>query len=122
MKNRKLFYADDALKAIKSIRGARKLVMEHGISLARIVRGMNVEREHGSRFGRVTNVTHDSAKITAKIALAHLLEDHDYYKKLAAMERDNERNTGHSRVWVGGYIRVDGIRVRGHYRRPFSTR
>jgi hypothetical protein len=37
--------------------------------------GMNVEREHG-------NITHCSPVLSAKIALAHLRERPDYYRRL----------------------------------------
>jgi hypothetical protein len=50
-----------------------------------LVRGMEVEMEHGSRDPR-TNVTGDDPVITAKIAWAHLLELPDYYDRLEKME------------------------------------
>lgn len=49
--------------------------------------GLDVELEHGT--GDVqTNVTIDEALISGKIALAHLKEFPDYYKHLAAMEKE----------------------------------
>lgn len=48
--------------------------------------GINVELEHGSRFGSTTNVSSDSPVISGRIALAHLLEIADYYTRLDAME------------------------------------
>lgn len=48
--------------------------------------GLNVELEHGKKFGAITNLTNDSLKTTAKIAVAHLLEFPDYYKRLYKME------------------------------------
>lgn len=48
--------------------------------------GMEVELEHGSRDAQ-TNVTNDDLVTTAKIALAHLKEMPDYYRKLEIMER-----------------------------------
>jgi hypothetical protein len=50
------------------------------------VYGLNVELEHGKRRG-LTNVTNDNLQDTAKIAIAHLLEYPDYYKRLKKMER-----------------------------------
>jgi hypothetical protein len=41
--------------------------------------GLNIELEHGSKLGRLTNVTKNTLKLTAKIALAHLIEDPRYY-------------------------------------------
>jgi hypothetical protein len=47
--------------------------------------GMDVELEHGLQDPD-TNVTDDDPHITAKIALAHLNEFPDYYRRLARME------------------------------------
>jgi hypothetical protein len=51
--------------------------------------GMNVELEHGSR-DPLTNVTNDDPLMTGKIALAHLNEFPDYYKRLEQMEKEAE--------------------------------
>jgi hypothetical protein len=51
--------------------------------------GMNVELEHGSR-DPLTNVTNDDPLVTGKIALAHLNEFPDYYKRLEQMEKEAE--------------------------------
>ena len=45
-----------------------------------LVRGMNIEREHGLVSPK-TNVTNDDMITTAKIALAHLSEFPNYYNK-----------------------------------------
>ena len=42
--------------------------------------GINIETEHGS-INPLTNVTNDNLETTAKIALAHLNEYHNYYNK-----------------------------------------
>lgn len=47
--------------------------------------GLNVELEHGS-VNPITNVTKNNLLKTAKIALAHLIEFPDYYKRLKRME------------------------------------
>lgn len=47
--------------------------------------GMNVELEHGLH-DKMTNVTDDDPRTTAKIALAHLNEFPDYYTRLGEME------------------------------------
>lgn len=47
--------------------------------------GLEVELEHGSRNPQ-TDVTHDDALLTGKIALAHLNENPEYYYQLALME------------------------------------
>ncbi|MBC8060592.1 MAG: hypothetical protein H7Y18_07995, partial [Clostridiaceae bacterium] len=53
--------------------------------------GINVELEHGTRFGAKTNVTNNDSVFTGRIALAHLLEIPDYYTRLEIMERDAEK-------------------------------
>jgi hypothetical protein len=51
-----------------------------------LMRGMNVELEHGTRSPE-TDVTGDDPLVTARIALAHLREMPDYYERLDEMER-----------------------------------
>lgn len=48
--------------------------------------GLNVELEHGKKFGLLTNLTNDNLNKTAKIVIAHIFEYPDYYKRLAIME------------------------------------
>jgi len=52
---------------------------------------LNVELEHGSKFGILTNITNDSYEMTAKIAIAHLLEDPRYYYYLKKMEASRDK-------------------------------
>lgn len=52
---------------------------------------MMIELEHGKKYGGVTNVTNDNLLLTGKIALAHLLEYPDYYKRLDRMEKQAEK-------------------------------
>lgn len=47
---------------------------------------LNVELEHGSRYGKEYNVTHDNPDATARIVEAHLKEHYLYYKYLKEME------------------------------------
>ncbi|HZW81868.1 MAG TPA: DUF5661 family protein [Candidatus Deferrimicrobium sp.] len=49
--------------------------------------GLGVELEHGRR-DPTTNVTDDDPITTGKIALAHLNEFPDYYKRLAKLEKE----------------------------------
>jgi len=49
--------------------------------------GINIELEHGTRYGYMANVTNDSPVTTGRIALAHLIEISDYYTRLGNMER-----------------------------------
>jgi len=53
--------------------------------------GFNVELEHGSKFGSLTNISNDNPKVTAKIAIAHLKEDPRYYYYLNKMESAREK-------------------------------
>ncbi|OGO79286.1 MAG: hypothetical protein A2Y23_01415 [Clostridiales bacterium GWB2_37_7] len=52
--------------------------------------GLDVELEHG-RIDLHTNVTNDDPILTGKIALAHLNEFPDYYKRLTRMEEKAEK-------------------------------
>lgn len=52
--------------------------------------GMDVELEHGT-INSHTNVTNDDPILTGKIALAHLNEFPDYYKRLTRMEEEAEK-------------------------------
>ncbi len=47
--------------------------------------GVNVELEHG-KISSQTNVTDDNPLVTGKIALAHLNEFPDYYRRLKVLE------------------------------------
>ncbi|WHZ58171.1 DUF5661 family protein [Metabacillus hrfriensis] len=49
--------------------------------------GVNTELEHG-KLSSQTNVTGDDPLITGKIALAHLNEFPDYYKRLKVLEKE----------------------------------
>jgi len=51
--------------------------------------GLNVELEHGTQ-NKKTNITKDDVYVTAKIALAHLIEFPDYYQRLRKLESDAE--------------------------------
>jgi hypothetical protein len=52
---------------------------------------INVEMEHGKRYGTITNVTNDNLVTAARIALAHLIEFPDYYSELYKMESKLEK-------------------------------
>ena len=61
------------------------------VDLEQFRAGMDVEYEHGSRDPQ-TDVTHDDAILTGKIALAHMKEFPDYYERLERMEREAEQD------------------------------
>ena len=52
--------------------------------------GVNVELEHGTKFSK-TNVTNNDPILTGMIALAHLLEFPDYYKRLKVLEEEAKK-------------------------------
>lgn len=52
---------------------------------------LEVELEHGIKFGEITNVTNNDLYKTAQIALAHLIEYPDYYQRLYKMEKQAEK-------------------------------
>lgn len=60
------------------------------VTLEEFCSGLNTELEHGSRYGKGTNVSDDDPIITGQIAKAHLLEFPDYYSRLEEMEREAE--------------------------------
>lgn len=77
---------------------ARKLAKELKLDLRKVpiqewIYALHVEEEHGSMFESMaqTNVTHDNPHLTAMIALAHLIEYPDYYKRLRKMEQQAEQ-------------------------------
>jgi hypothetical protein len=53
--------------------------------------GLNVELEHGSKFGIFTNITNNNLSITSKIVIAHLTEFPDYYKRLLKLETQADK-------------------------------
>jgi hypothetical protein len=53
--------------------------------------GLEVELEHGKKISKLTNITHDNLDLTAKIAIAHLIEDPRYYKYLKQIESKREK-------------------------------
>ncbi len=57
-------------------------------------RGMDVELEHGT-VDPHTNVSNDDPLVTGKIALAHLNEFPDYYRRLDKMEEEAEEYWEH---------------------------
>ncbi|MDZ4150873.1 DUF5661 family protein [Methylicorpusculum sp.] len=57
------------------------------VDLQQFAKGLAVELEHGSHDPE-TDVTHDDALKTGKIALAHLKEFSDYYTRLEKVERE----------------------------------
>jgi len=65
------------------------------IPIDQLIKGLNVELEHGSRLGELTDITSNNLITTAKIVLAHLIEDPYYYKYLLPMEKRRERYWKH---------------------------
>ena len=74
-----------------NIKQAQKLAKQYQINLEQINfdewhYGLNVELEHGKKFGIITNITNNNLSLTAKIVIAHLTEFPDYYKRLLKLE------------------------------------
>ena len=59
--------------------------------------GINVELEHGTRYGYRSNISNDDPLLTGRIALAHLFEIPDYYTRLDIMERRAEKDKKHKK-------------------------
>ena len=82
-----------------NIKQAQKLAINYKINLDVINfsewhYGLNVELEHGKKFGIITNITNNNILITAKIVIAHLIEFPDYYKRLQKLE------TAADKFWI----------------------
>lgn len=83
----KQFTLNDAKTFIKHM---KINIKKEKFTLTDIVKGMNVELEHGSRDS-TTNVTDNDLLITGKIALAHLKEFPDYYVRLDRLEEEAKK-------------------------------
>ncbi len=59
------------------------------ITSERFRRGLEVELEHGTRFGDA-NVTNNHPILTGKIVLAHFKETLDYYERLEVAELEGD--------------------------------
>ncbi len=68
-----MFSLSDAVYAANEIG-----IMFNQFNIKDLLVGMNIELEHGTR-NPMTNITNDDLILTAKIALAHLMEYPDYY-------------------------------------------
>lgn len=81
-----------------SLEDAKRIAKVLGTTISpdRLLVGMNVELEHGTKSSK-TNVTDDDLLETAKIALAHLEENPggigfgDYYDQLEEMEKRSDK-------------------------------
>ncbi len=60
------------------------------VTLETMMEGIKVEMEHGLVDSR-TNISNDDLLTTMKIALAHLVEYPDYYRRLKTMESQAEK-------------------------------
>ena len=79
---------------------AKELKMDtKRFKLADFKKGLLVELEHGPKkkggMSDKTNVTGGNLKKTGKIALAHITENKNYYKKLAIMEKKSGKTKRH---------------------------
>ena len=86
--NQKIFFTREESSKI-----AEKLGIDFSkekFDLEEFYSGVNVELEHGTRFSK-TNVTNNDPILTGMIALAHLLEFPDYYKRLSVLEDEAKK-------------------------------
>lgn len=68
-------------------------ILFNNFSIKDLMIGLNIELEHGY-VNPLTNITNNDLIMTAKIALAHLMEFPNYYNEeygLPAMERELEK-------------------------------
>ncbi len=79
-----MFSIEDAAAALAA---AEVDISGERFTLDDVRAGMDIELEHGTRFSDL-DVTGNDPVATAKIALAHLREFPDYYKRLEVMERE----------------------------------
>lgn len=70
-----MYNVNDVIKIAHSLG-----VMFDRFGLEDLVRGLEIELEHGKRDS-LTNITNDDLELTMKIALAHLNEFPDYYNE-----------------------------------------
>ena len=62
----------------------------HKINPKQLSRGMEVEQEHNGKISESTNIVKGNQTKVAKIAVAHLKEDKNYYTHLDQMEEKYE--------------------------------
>lgn len=76
----------------KALQIAKKLKINLDIiSLEQWKKALEIEEEHGSKLSNKTNITHDSLLLTGLIAMAHLIEDPQYYLRLEKMEEESKK-------------------------------
>lgn len=96
LRNREMEFSKCAITPIMSIEEIGEAI---GIDWRKIDKkefkmGMEVELEHGKKFGRMTNVTNNDPIMTGRIVLAHLIEIRDYYTRLKQMEEEAKKELG----------------------------
>jgi len=78
-----------SLKQAKEV-GTLLNVNFKNVSVKTLRQGILVELEHG-KINKTTNVTNDDLIMTAKIALAHIVEFPDYYERLEKLEEQAKK-------------------------------
>lgn len=74
-----------------------------GYRIEQLVKGYDVELEHGSKLGEETNITNDDPVMTLKIEIAHLKERDDYYDALLQYV-ENKTYVTTSRTLENAYV------------------
>lgn len=100
------FTSDEAKKALRVIG-----MTEDDVDLDQLVKGMNVELEHGAR-NKDFDVTGNDPVLTAKIALAHLKEMGDYYDRLAEMEKGGGEGVLQESRVAGDWFKMHTMRIK----------
>ncbi len=80
----------------QAIRLARKFNVDLSVvPINQLMDGLNIELEHGTKLGQLTNITNNDLDKTMRIVIAHLIEDPQYYKYLKPLEKRRERYWKH---------------------------
>lgn len=84
---------DDKARRILAVYfGARMMVFETFSEdfQRQLIKGYQVELEHGKAIDPMLNVTDDNTDATVRIAMVHIMEVPDYYDRLEALEREGK--------------------------------
>lgn len=91
----------------QALKMAKRFHIDLGVvHLHQFKQGLNTELEHGSKLGKITNITNDDLDKTARIVIAHLKEDPQYYMYLKPLEKRRELYWKHVRkpsIFINNY-------------------
>lgn len=78
------------LPLVNNMEKAKKLNILKKVT--QVQAGMQLEAEHGTKYGKKYDVTGNDPKKTAKIVAVHLKEIPDYYSRLEKMEDNYKKD------------------------------